>query len=109
MFHSRGNYFAAKSSCSHKYRYDSTKSTDPLRPRGEDGEFEMFYVRLLVGKEYQMAKNQKNEKLTCPPIDPASGTKRLKFNTVNGNTLGRLDCVRKWKGVPAVHCTLLLW
>jgi hypothetical protein len=48
----------------------------------------MFYVRLLVGKEFEMAKNQKNEKLTCPPIDPSSGTKRLKFNTVKGNTGG---------------------
>lgn len=53
-----------------------------------DGEYEMFYVRLLVGKQYEMARNEKNEKLTCPPIDPSSGTKRLKFNTVKGYTGG---------------------
>jgi hypothetical protein len=45
----------------------------------------MIYVRLLVGKEVEMTQNRA---LKCPPIDPSSGTKRLKFNTVKGNTGG---------------------
>jgi hypothetical protein len=45
----------------------------------------MIYVRLLVGKEIEMRQNRA---LTCPPIDPSSGAKRLKFNTVKGSTGG---------------------
>jgi hypothetical protein len=68
----RANYFAVNSSYSNGYRF-----------KNPDGNFQMFYAKVIIGNTVQVASNSS---LTHPPLLPGSMIDR--FDSVKGNTNG---------------------